>query len=282
LGLVGIGLFAVTWGAVRAPSAGWGTAEVIGAFAVGAAFVGAFVGWEQRARHPMVPLGYFRLRGFSSANGVVFFLFASLFGALFLIAQLLQTALGYSPLEAGLRILPWTGMPMLVAPVAGALADRFGNRPFMAGGVVLQAVGLGWVATIVEPGVGYSTLAAPLIVAGVGISMCFPTVANEVVSSVPVNDAGVAAGTNSAIREIGGVLGIAVVAAVFANQGGYASAEDFVDGFGPALWVAAALAAAGVVAAVLAPPRRRPTGLGTAAQQPQPKLAAAVSAAATD
>ena len=139
-----------------------------------------FVAWERRTPHPMLPLAYFRRRGFSTANAVVFFQFTSLIGALFFITQLFQIGLGYSPLAAGPRILVWMAMPMLVAPVAGALADRFGNRPFMFVGLILQAGRAGLAGGLVPPGVGYGTLVAPLIIAGVGIAMCFPTVANLV------------------------------------------------------------------------------------------------------
>jgi MFS family permease len=167
--------------------------------------------------------------------------------------MLFQVGLGYSPLGAGLRILVWMAMPMLVAPVAGALADRFGNRPFMFSGLALQAGGLGWLAAVVGPGVSYGTLVAPLIVAGIGIAMCFPTVANAVTASVPPGDVGVAAGTNNALNALGGVFGIAILAAVFAVHGSYASPAAFIDGFRPAEWVAAAVAAAGVPIAALAP-----------------------------
>jgi MFS family permease len=205
----------------------------------------------------MLPLALFRRRTFAAANGVSFFMYAGLFGALFLMAQFLQTALGNSPLVAGLRILPWTATPMLIAPIAGGLADRYGNRPFMALGLALQAVGLGWVALIASPGMSYWELGIALTVAGVGTSFCFPTVANAVVSSVPREEVGVASGTNSSLRELGGVFGVAILAAVFTHQGGYGSPQTFVDGFAPALWVAAGLSALGIVAALLAAGRPR-------------------------
>jgi EmrB/QacA subfamily drug resistance transporter len=255
--LAGGGFFALTWAAVRAPSHGWGSGGVVGAIVAGALLVAAFLGWERRVRHPVLPLAYFRRRGFSTANAVVFFQFISLLGSLFMITQLFQIGLGYSPLDAGLRILVWMATPMVVAPIAGALADRFGNKPFMFGGLAMQAIGLGWLAAVVEPGVAYVTLVGPLIVAGVGISMCFPTVANAVVSSVPAEDAGVAAGTNSAMRELGGVFGIAIIAAVFAAYGSYASPATFIDGFKPAMWVAGFVALVGTGAAALAPSRRQ-------------------------
>lgn len=253
--LVGLGLASLTWAAVRAPEAGWSSAEVVGTLVAGVVVLGAFLSWERRTTHPMLPLAYFRSRGFSSANGVAIFQFISLLGSLFMITQLFQIGLGYSPLEAGLRILVWMAMPMLVAPVAGGLADRFGNKPFMLLGLLLQGAGLGWLALVVEPGVGYGSLVVPLIIAGIGISLCFPTVANAVVSSVPLEDSGVAAGTNSALRELGGVFGIAILAAVFAGNGGYSSPAAFIDGFRPAIAVAALVPVLGLVAAAAGPSR---------------------------
>jgi MFS family permease len=166
-------------------------------------------------------------------------------------SQFFQTCLGYSPLEAGIRLLPWAAPPMFIAPLAGALADRIGNRPLMALGLTLQAAGLGWVALIASPDVGYAQLGLALVIAGTGTSFCFPTVANAVLGSVPLAEAGVASGTNSTIRELGGVLGVAVLATVFARQGVYTSAETFVDGFTAALWVAVAFSGFGAIAALL-------------------------------
>jgi EmrB/QacA subfamily drug resistance transporter len=255
--LAGAGLLGLTWAPVRAPAVGWGSAQVVGSLAFGALLMASFLAWERRARYPMLPLSYFRRRAFSTANGVVFFQFVSLIGSLFFITQLFQIGLGYSPLAAGLRILVWMATPMLVAPAAGALADRIGNRPFMVAGLILQASGLGWLAAAAHPGMTYGSLVAPLIIAGVGISMCFPTVANAVTSSVQVEDVGVAAGTNNALNALGGVFGVAILAAVFAAHGGYGSTAAFFAGFRPAEWVAAAVAGVGVAAALLAPSKKQ-------------------------
>ncbi|WP_049565071.1 MFS transporter [Streptomyces sp. SBT349] len=265
--LVAAGMFALTWAPVRAPETGWDSGEVIGALVAGAALVVAFLAWQRRARHPMLPLAYFRDRAFVGANAVIFFQFLSLLGSLFLISQLFQIGLGHSPLEAGLRILVWTGMPMIAAPTAGALAERFGERPFLVAGLLLQAAGLGWLAYATEPGVSYGRLVWPLVIAGIGIGMIFSTSASAVTSAVPPADTGVAAGTNTALRELGGVFGIAILAAVFAHNGGYASPESFIDGFGPALWTASALALAGVPAAWAV---GRPRGVG-APRRPVPR-----------
>jgi EmrB/QacA subfamily drug resistance transporter len=253
LGLVGAGLLGLTFGLIRSGAVGWGSTEVLGSLAAGVALVAAFLAWERRTPTPMLPLRLFRRRGFTTANAVSFFLYAGLFGAVFLMSQFLQTALGNSPLQAGIRILPWTATPLFIAPVVGGLADRFGNRPFMAAGLALQAIGLGWVAAIASTGVGYLELAVLLTVAGVGTSMTFPTVANAVIASVPSESVGVASGTNSALRELGGVFGVAVMAGVFAHHGAYGSPAAFVDGFRPALWVGAGLSAMGIVAALASP-----------------------------
>jgi EmrB/QacA subfamily drug resistance transporter len=254
--LAGAGAFGVTWGLIRANVAGWGSVEVLGSLAAGAALATAFLTWERRSESPMIPVGLFRNRTFASANAVSLFMYAGLFGALFLMSQFFQSCLGYSPIEAGIRLLPWSMPPMFIAPIAGVLADRYGNRPFMALGLALQAAGLAWVALIASPHVSYLEVGAALTIAGTGTSFCFPTVANAVVGSVPLAEAGVASGTNSTIRELGGVLGVAVLASVFVRPGVYSAPQAFVDGFVPALWVAVAFSAAGMLAALLGAPRR--------------------------
>ena len=260
--LAGLAAFGVTWGLVRANAAGWGSAEVLGALGAGAALAVAFIAWERRAPSPMLPLQLFRQRTFASANAVSVCMYAGLFGALFLMSQYFQTCLGYSPLEAGVRLLPWALPPMFIAPVAGTLADRYGNRPFMVLGLALQAIGLAWVAAIAAPDVGYAQLGAALTIAGAGTSFCFPTVANAIMGSVPLEEAGVASGTNSTLRELGGVLGVAVLATVFGRPGVYGSPATFVEGFTDALWVAVGFSMLGAAAAVFTGalgwrPRRR-------------------------
>jgi EmrB/QacA subfamily drug resistance transporter len=248
--LAGAGALGLTWGLVRANAAGWGAAEVLAALLGGAVFIGAFLQWERRASDPMLPVAMFRERTFASANAVSVFMYAGLFGALFLMSQFFQTALGYSPLGAGIRLLPWSLPPMFIAPIAGVLADRYGNRPFMALGLALQASGLAWVALVAAPGVSYAEIGVALAIAGAGTSFCFPTVANAIMGSVPLKEAGIASGANSALRELGGVMGVAVLAAVFARHGVYASERTFIDGFTQALWVAVGFSALGFLAAL--------------------------------
>jgi EmrB/QacA subfamily drug resistance transporter len=263
LALVTGGALGLVWGLVRGNQAGWDSPEVIGSLVLGVLLVAAFVASELRAREPMLPMSFFRSRAFSAGNAAIFLTFASLFGAVFFYAQLLQTALGYGPLGAGLRLMPWTATFMTVAPIAGALVDRIGERPFMVAGLTLQAVGLSWLALIVEPGMAYSQMLAPFIVGGVGVSMAIPAAQNSVLGSVAESALGKAAGTNSMMRELGGVFGIAVVVAVFAGAGSYASAQAFTDGFAPAILVAAGLALAGAAAGLALPGRRAATAAVT-------------------
>src|SRR4051794_8965300 len=205
----------------------------------------------------MLPMRLFRSRAFAAGNAAIFFTLASLFGAVFFFAQLLQTGLGFSPLETGLRLMPWTATFITVAPVVGSLVDRFGERPFMVGGLALQAAGMGWIALIADPGLSYGQFVLPSIVAGVGASMAIPSAQNSVVGSVAQEDVGKAAGANSMMRELGGVFGIAVGVAVFAGAGSYASPTAFLDGFAPAIAVVAGFSLAGAIAALALPGRRR-------------------------
>ncbi|MDA0137103.1 MFS transporter [Solirubrobacter deserti] len=253
LGLVGVAAFGVVWGLVRGNLAGWGSAEVVFAFAAGVACLALFIAWERRVADPMLPLRFFRSRAFAAGNAAVFFAVASLFGAVFFLAQFLQTGLGYGPLDAGLRLLPWTLTLFFVAPLAGALVDRHGERPFMVAGLALQGTGMGWIALIAEPGIAYASMIAPLIIAGCGVSMTFPAGQNSVVGAVPPEAVGKAAGTNSTLRELGGVFGIALLVAVFAGAGGYGSPAQFVDGFAPALGVTAGLSFAGALVGLALP-----------------------------
>ena len=259
LALISGGALAIVWGLVRGNQAGWASAEVIGTLTAGALLVAGFVAWELRAREPMLPMRFFRNRAFAAGNTAIFLTFASLFAAVFFYAQLLQVALGYGPLGAGLRLLPWTATFMTVAPLAGALADRIGERPLMVTGLSLQAAGMAWLAVIAEPGIAYSELLAPFILAGVGVSLAIPAAQNSVVGSLAIDQVGKAAGANSMMRELGGVFGIALAVAVFAGAGSYASAATFVDGFSPAIGVAAGLALLGAVVGLALPGRRRST-----------------------
>jgi len=256
LALVSAGAFGIVWALVRGNGAGWGSAEILGALLGGLAFLVAFVSWERRAEHPMLPLRLFRSRSFSAGNVAIFFTLGALFSCVFLFAQFLQTSLGYSPLEAGLRLIPWTITFILIAPAAGALADRIGERPLIMAGLLLQAGGLLWLASIADAGMSYGSMVAPMVVAGVGVSMAIPAGQNAVVGESEVGELGKAAAANSMMRELGGVFGIAVSVAVFGAAGSYASAAAFGDGFSAAVAVAAGLSLAGAIAAAALPSHR--------------------------
>ena len=256
LALVTGGALGIVWALVRGNQVGWASAETIGAAVAGGLLLVAFVSWERRAREPMLPIEFFRSRSFSAGNVAIFLTFASLFSAVFFYAQLLQVGQSYGPLGAGLRLVPWTATFITVAPIAGALSDKIGERPLMVAGLALQAAGMAWVALIAAPGLPYSHMLAPFIVGGVGTSMAIPSAQNSVVGGVEETDIGKAAGANSMMRELGGVFGVAVAVAVFAASGSYASPASFVSGFGPAIGVAAGLSLIGAIAGLALPGRR--------------------------
>ena len=258
LGLASAGLLGIVWGLVRGNQVGWASPEIVGALAGGAIVLALFVLWELRATAPMLPLRFFRNRTFTAANVASLLMFFGMFGSIFLLAQFFQTVQGYSPLDAGLRILPWTAMPIFVAPLAGALSDRIGGRPLMATGLALQATGLAWIAAVGSPTVAYSALVVPFVLSGIGMALYFAPVANVVLSSVRPEEEGQASGANNAIRELGGVFGVAVLASVFAHYGGYGSGETFVNGLGPALYAGAGVVALGALAALGIKRVRRP------------------------
>jgi EmrB/QacA subfamily drug resistance transporter len=244
--LVTAGLFGITWAIVHTNTSGWGSADVLVPLAAGLALVAAFALWERRTSHPMLPLTLFREPSFTAANGISFALFAGLFGALFLMSQFFQTAQGRTPLQTGAELLVWSTTGLFVMPIVGRLADRHGNRPFILAGLLMQAGGLACVALLARSDVAFLELAPFLTIAGTGTAMVFPTVANEVMTSVTPERAGIASGANNALRELGGVFGVAVLASAFNRPGVYASPDAFVEGFRSALWVAVGFSAVGI------------------------------------
>jgi len=259
LGLASAGLLALVWGLVNGNSHGWTSPGILAALGAGLALLAAFVGWERRTAAPMLPMRFFENRAFTAANTASLFMYFGMFGSIFLLTQFFQTAQGFSPLQSGLRVLPWTAMPMVVAPIAGVLSDRIGGRPIMATGLGLQAVGLAWIALVSDATVGYLSLVGPFVLSGIGMAMFFAPTANVVLSAVRPSEEGKASGANNAIREVGGVLGVAVLASVFARYGGYGSPVTFTDGLVPALWVGAVVVGLGALAALAIPPlRKRP------------------------
>ena len=264
LTLVSSGLLGIVWGLVRGNAHGWTSLGIVAPIVAGVFLVAAFIWWESRATSPMLPLAFFRNRTFALSNVASLFMFFGMFGSIFFLAQFFQTVQGYTPLQSGLRILPWTAMPIFVAPIAGALSDRIGGQRLMAAGLALQAAGLAWIAAISTPTMPYTHIIGAFVISGVGMALFFAPVANVVLSSVRPDQEGKASGANNAIREVGGVFGVAVLATIFSRVGGYQSAESFVHGMTTAVYVGAGLVALGALAAALIPPRRVREGVGAA------------------
>ena len=253
LGLISAGLLSLVWGVINGNDLGWDSPQVVGTIVAGFALLLAFVGWEARQDHPMLPLSFFRSRAFSASNAVSLLMYFGMFGSVFLLAQFFQVVQGYSPFQAGLRTLPWTGMPIFVAPIAGILAGRIGGRPILFTGMALQAVALGWLAAIITPTLPYEDMVVPFILAGIGMGLFFAPIANVVLSAVRRDQEGKASGATNTIREIGGVFGVAVLAAIFSANGDYSSPTAYVAGLQPAIAVGAVVVAVGAVAALFIP-----------------------------
>jgi MFS family permease len=254
--LVTVAAFALVWGLVRGNAVGWGSLEVTGALVAGVILSVAFVGVELRAHEPMLPMVLFRGRPFAAGNAAMFFLWGSGLGGLFFMAQFLQNGLGYGPLAAGLRLMPWGAVTIVVPAFAGRLINRYGERPLIVGGLTLHAAAFGWVALAVRPGLPYWELVPPLVLSGAGFAMASPATQSAVLTSVALEHVGKASGALSMIRQLGGAFGVAIQVAVFAAAGSYASANALIAGVGPALGACAALAFLGAAAGTALRARR--------------------------
>jgi len=254
--LVSAAAFALVWGLVRGNPVGWGSAEVVLALVAGVALSLAFVLVELRVREPMLPMTLFRSRPFAAGNAAMFFLWGSGLGGLFFMAQFLQSGLGYDPLGAGLRLMPWGAATIVVPALAGRLIGRYGERPLIVGGMTLHAVAFAWIALVTRADLPYWELVPPLILSGAGFAMASPATQSAVLTSVALDHVGKASGALSMIRQLGGAFGVAVQVAVFAAAGGYASTHALIAGVRPALAACAALALAGATAGTALRPRR--------------------------
>lgn len=251
--LAGIGLLGLTYGVVLGQSDGWGTLGILVPLVGGGLLMIGFVLWELRAPQPMLPMRFFRSRGFTATNIVSFAMFFGVFGSIFYLSQFFQTGQGYTPLESGVRTLPWTAMPIVIAPIAGILSDRIGPRPLLTLGLAMQAIAILWLADISTPTVPYSDLLLPFIICGAGMSLVFAPAANSVLASVRQSESGQASGATNAIREVGGVMGVSMLGVLFEANGSYASPQAYTDGVVAALPLGAAVLAAGAVAAMFVP-----------------------------
>jgi EmrB/QacA subfamily drug resistance transporter len=243
----------LAWGLMRGNNAGWSSLEVVAALAAGLVLAAAFVGWELRARAPMVPMRFFRSAAFASGIGSSFFFYASMYGVLFFLPQFLQTAQGLGPFGAGVRLLPWTATLFVVAPFAGKLVNRIGERRLVVVGLTLQALGMAWIGLIVAPDIAYVQLVAPLILAGAGVSMAMPAAQNAVLNAVAGSEIGKASGVFNMLRYLGGVFGIAVLVAVFVHRGNFHSPQAFSEGFAAAIGTSATLSIVAAIAGLWLP-----------------------------
>ena len=257
LGMVAAAALSLVWGLLRGNLAGWTSVEVLSTLAAGALLAVTFVAWELRAPAPMVPMRLFRSRAFSSGIAASFLFYGAMYGVLFLLPQFLQTALGNGPFGAGLRLLPWTATLFVTAPIAGAAVNKFGERRLVVAGLLMQAIGLGWIAMVVAPGATYSSLFAPLVLAGVGVSMAMPAAQNAIMSSVTVAEMGKASGVFNMGRFLGGMFGVAALVTALSAEGSVDTAAAFNSGFVAAMMLAAALSLLGAVAGMWLPARRR-------------------------
>jgi EmrB/QacA subfamily drug resistance transporter len=264
----------VVWALVRGNTVGWGSLETVLPLAAGAAAAVAFVFWQHRAAAPMLPTRLFRSRAFSAGNATIFLLNASITGAVFLMPQFQQVALGQNALGAGLRLLPWGVAPFLIAPLAGAMADRIGARPLVAGGLLLQGAGLAWIAALAAPGISYLALITPMTISGAGLAISIPAVTRSATSTVPTADLGKASGAYATMRQLGGAFGVAILAAAFSAAGSYASPAAFSTGFRAAIGLAAGTALVGAMTGALLPSRTGEVAR-PGRQLPQPSMASA-------
>lgn len=256
--LVTVTALAIVWALVRGNHIGWASGEVGAALGVGLIFTIAFIGWESRAPAPMVPMRLFRDRTFCSGIGASLLFYAAMYSVVFFLPQFLQTAQSFGPLDAGLRLLPWTATLFVFAPIGGRLVNRLGERLLVAGGSLLQAIGFAWVALIATPDLAFVHLVVPLVIAGAGISLAMPAAQTAVLSAVAPAEIGKASGIFNMARFFGGTFGIALLVAVFTTRGSIGSPQAFNAGFTLAIGASAALSLAGAIVALALPGRRDP------------------------
>lgn len=267
LALVSAGLFGIVYGLVESQTLGWSNAEVVVGLGAGAALLVAFIVQELRTPEPMLPMSFFANRGFAVTNAVSIAMYFGMFGSIFFLSQFLQNVLHNTPLEAGVKLLVWTGAVMVVAPVAGFMSERYGSRLFMVAGLGLQAVALALLAMSASVDQSYASMVIPFVLAGSGMALVFAPSANAVLASVRTSQTGQASGATNAIRELGGVLGIAILATVFTSHGSYVSPQAYVQGLTPALWVGTAVLAAGALIAAVLPFSTRDSAAANAAAE---------------
>jgi EmrB/QacA subfamily drug resistance transporter len=240
-----IGLFSLTYAFIEANSYGWASSRILGAFAVAAVMLVAFVLFERHQRAPMLELALFKNRTFSGANGAMLFVGLAMFGTFFYVSLYMQNVLHYSPVKAGASFLPMTLLIILIAPRAGALTDKVGSRWLVGLGMGLLAVMLFYYSQL-GANESFWAILPGLLIGGVGMGATMTPVTAAAMSAVAVDKAGVGSAVLNSSRQVGGSLGIAVMGAIVA------AGSDFLTGFHDALRVGALLCLVGAAVAVLA------------------------------
>jgi EmrB/QacA subfamily drug resistance transporter len=293
-GLSIAGLSALVYAIIEAPANGWADPVILGGFGLAAVLLGALVWWELRTPHPMLQMSFFKNPRFSAASASITLVFFALFGTVFLIAQYLQFVLGFTPLEAGIRVMPVATL-IIAAPLSARLTEKVGTKVVVTTGLVIVSTAL-TILAMVEPDGGYGRVALALSVMGFGMGMTMAPATESIMGSLPLAKAGVGSAMNDTTRQVGGALGVAVLGSVLAStyatsMGGAvaglpapaaelaldsvggaarvagqlgeagtpllrAAGSAFVDGMGNAVWVAAGIALVGAVVAALFLPAR--------------------------
>ena len=238
-----VGLVALVYGIIEAPAKGWGSTEILAAFAIAAVVLTAFVVWELRSDHPMLNMGFFRNPRFTAASMSVALVFFALFGSLFFLTQYLQFVLGYTPLQAGLRVAPIAAVLIIAAPISGRLVSKVGTKVLVAGGMTLVAGGL-FVLSTATISSGYGLVLTGLLVLGLGMGMAVAPATDSIMGSLPLGKAGVGSAMNDTTRQVGGALGVAILGSIMSSV--YASSFLASAGGVPAKVAAEASSSLGV------------------------------------
>jgi EmrB/QacA subfamily drug resistance transporter len=212
-----VGLVLLLWAIIEAPTEGWTDASVVTAFFAGVLVLAGFVAWELHTDHPMLDVRFFENRRFTAANIAITMTFFALFGSMFLITQYLQTVLGYSAFEAGIRMLPMACVMLFVAPMAPRIVERVGTKVVVGSGLTLVTVGMLW-ASRVPPTDGYPHLLVAMALLSCGMGLVMAPATESIMGSLPPAKAGVGSAMNDTTRQMGGALGVAVIGSILATS----------------------------------------------------------------
>jgi len=212
-----VGLVSLVYAIIEAPDHGWTSTQTLVTFAFALVVLAVFAIWELRSDHPMLDVTFFENPRFTAANISIVLVFFALFGSLFFLTQYLQFVLGYTPLQAGIRVAPIALVLMVSAPLAGRFVARFGNKVLVAAGMTAVAIGLGFLGTITVSS-GYPHVLIALVILGAGMGTAMVPATESIMGSLPLAKAGLGSAMNDTTRQIGGALGVAILGSVFASS----------------------------------------------------------------